>query len=487
MAEALITVRVARERIVETLRGGWEPEPWAWDEWEGPSRYAPECPSPCRIGRACYHAEMSTASTVLNQLHAGLPGGIAPTPAPYEPVRVPQSVGAARGLPIPQGWNLSKSAEEGLKTNAILAKISHEIGERAADVPWHWWERDTVNGSKTKKEPVDFIERPRQNKALGYGRFDLLEEAHLYLGGGNALIGIIWDNPRSPNRMPRELKTESTIGVRQILSKVPGMGVEAWEWDDVEGRGFESWQAEDMVHVIGRRDPLNPYWGWDIVKALAETLDADKQAHRLNYMRFLNGGNPGTIIIDPNIKGPNAEDDRIEAQENLNRDSHKYYGGYLVLGGDQTVATQQSLTSTELGLLEAMAEHRIEIALAKGYLPAMVDASAQTFDNVDHAIKHIWRLAVLANARIADAFTLRFVPDRDFGKRWIAPCYAEVEELKDLTGKIERMEKLVDKCRYAVNDAIDVVGLPGPHQDGGYKALVAANLVPDTFAAESFD
>lgn len=417
----------------------------------------------------------------MNRVASGRgPFAATPSPGPVKPYdtrRIPRTSNAYPGFSLEPTWNSDRAVKEGMKICATLATCFGKIAEKAGSVPWFEWEA-RKSGTPQRVDMVPWIEWPRQDGKVS--RSDLMEEAHLhsYLSG-NALIGILWEGGKRRIR-PREIQVENPHGCRPIPHRIDF--ISAYEWDDVALHGPQKWDAADIVHVIGRKDPSNRYWGWSIVEALAHTIDADVEARKLNLKRFRSGGMPGTIIIDEGVRD---DDDREEREENLNRSAQKRYGAFMVLGGEQKVEQQGTLTNRQLGLVEAMAFHRDEIAVACDFLPAMFDPRAATYDNVDHALRHEWRVTVLRNKRFADAFTKRLVPREDRRRRWYAPWYGDVEELQDLRRKIADTSDLVQKCRIAVNDAIAATGLPVKKQAGGDRALVPANLIPDSDAAES--
>lgn len=394
----------------------------------------------------------------------------------YKPGRIPRASGARAGFGIDKEWDSDRAIREGLKVCSTLATCVTRIAEKGASVPWHWHE-ETKSGRMEQRDIVQFIEYPRQDGALS--RNDMMEDAHThaYLAG-NALFGIYWAG--GERRLePRELHVEHPHGCTPVPH--PTDFISRYEWDDSALFGKRSWPAKDIAHVYGHRDPNNPYWGWTMVQALATTIDADVEARKLNLKRYRRNGTPATIITDSSVRN---EDDRREKEENLNRSDSDRFAAFLVLGGDQTVSPRGAMTARQLGLLEAMAFSRDEIAAGIGFLPAMFSPDAMTYDNLEHAIRHEWRLVVLRNARFSGAFGKRFIAKADRGRKIIAPDYSGVEELEDLSRKIAHVGDLVQRCRFAVNDAIQTARLNAPPQAGGDEALVAANLIPASAAAE---
>lgn len=422
---------------------------------------------------------MSTADAVLNRLASGSvfrPSLLAGAAERYRPNRVPATGGVYPGQPVEKGWDSNRAVKEGLKVCSTLATCFTRISEKAATVPWYEWE-SKKSGSPKRTGIVPFLEYPRRDGFVS--RVDLMEEAHLhaYLSG-NALFGILWEGG-SRRLVPREIQVENPHGCTPIPHR--DRYISAYEWSDAALAGKRRWDSRDIIHVIGWKDPANRYWGWAIMEALAATIDADVEARQLNLRRFKSNGTPGTIIIDEDV----TDDlDRQEKEDNLNRNPHRRFGAYMVLGGNQRVQNQTPLTTRQLGILDAMAAHRDEIAVTCGFLPAMFDPRAATYDNVDHAIKHEWRLVVLRNKRFSDAFTKRLIRVEERGQRWYAPDYSDVEELQDIQRKIDDTAKLVTDCRVAVNDAIEATGLPVKPQVGGEVPLVPANLVSAADAAQ---
>lgn len=397
----------------------------------------------------------------------------------YDTNRIPPTGRVYPGMPLEKTWDSDRAIKEGLKVCSVLATCLMKIAEKAATVPWHEWTAKK-SGSPVKGDIVPFIEYPRRDGKIS--RVDLMEEAHLhaYLAG-NALMGILWEGGRRRIK-PREMQVENPHGCTPVPDRIKY--IKEYEWSDAALFGKRRWDADDIVHVMGWKDPSNRYWGWSIVEALAATIDADVEARQLNLRRFRSNGTPGTILIDEDVTD---DIDRQEKEENLNRNAQRRYGAFMVLGGNQKVQNQSTLTNKQLGLLEAMAYHRDEIAVTCGFLPAMFDPKAATYDNIDHAIRHEWRLVVLRNHRFSDAFTKRLIPVSERGRRWYAPDYSGVEELKDLRRQIEDTATLVNECQVAVNDAIKVTGLPLNPQLGGNVALVNANMIPASDAAQSIE
>lgn len=395
---------------------------------------------------------------------------------PYDARRIPPGTVSHPGFPMEPTWDSDRAVKEGLKVCSTLASCFGKVAEKAGSVPWYEWETKK-SGTPRRVDIVPWIEWPRQDGKIS--RSELIEEAHLHASlNGNSLFGILWEGGQRRIR-PREIQVENPHGCRPIPDRIDY--ISAYEWDDISLYGPQKWDARDIIHVVGRKDPANKYWGWSIVEALAATIDADVEARRLNLRRFRAGGELRTIVTDESVRDDIA---REEKEENLNRKAANGYGAFMVLGGNMSVASQGQLTARQLGLLEAMAFHRDEIAVACDFLPAMFDPSAATYDNVDHAIRHEWRITVLRNNRFSDAFTKKLVKKEDRGRRWYAPWYGEVEELQDLRRKIDDTADLVNKCQIAVNDAIETTGLPVRRQPGGDVALVNATLIPASAAAE---
>jgi phage portal protein BeeE len=418
---------------------------------------------------------MSSAEVVMRRVRAGNLLG-ASNAASSDLRRIAPSSGVQPGMPFYPVWDSTRAVREGLKVCSTLAVCLGRIAERAASVPWFVWEQTKSGGAK-RRELVRWIEWPRRDGHVS--RQNMMEEAHLHAPlNGNALFRVFWEGGPRRRLQPAELDVVNPQGCRPVPHRV--RYIDRYEWDDASEHGPKSWDADDIVHVIGRTDPNNRYWGWSIVEALSTTIDADVEARRLNLRRFMRGGTPGSIIIDADVKDDEA---RRELEESLNRSAQERFGAYMVLGGTQKVEKQDAMTNRQLGLLDAMAHHRDEIAVACDLLPAMFSTDAQTYDNLGHAIRHEWRVAVVRNSRFADAFTKRLVPRADRGRVWYAPWYGEVEELKDLHRQVEDTAILVDKCRVAVNDAIAATGLLVPPQRGGDVALVPANYIPATEAS----
>lgn len=423
---------------------------------------------------------MSSARAVIRRVSSGRvlgPQALTDTPIrPYEIKRIPRGTGAQPGFALEPTWDSDRAVKEGLKVCAILATCLGRVAEKAASVPWYWWE-EKRSGETRMVEPVEWLEYPRPDGKVS--RASMMEEAHLHAAlSGNALFGVLWVGGDRRIR-PYQVQVENPHGCNPVPHRLDW--IESYKWDDVAIYGPQRWDARDIVHVIGRKDPANRYWGWSIVEALAHTIDADVEARRANLKRFRVGGAPGTVVVDKSI----ADDETLEErEENLNRRARNRYGAFMVLGGDVDVQRQQVLTTKQLGLLDAMAHHRDEIAVACDFLPSMFDPSAATYDNVDHARRYEWQLAVLRNQRFADAFSTRMVERRLRGKRWISPYYGDVEELQDFRRKLDDTVKLVSECQVAVNDALAATGLPVPPQPGGHVALVPHTMIPATSAAE---
>ena len=399
---------------------------------------------------------------------------------PYEPFRIPPSSGATAGQVLEPTWDSNRAVREGLKACAILASVIGGICEQAASVPWYWW-RVSKSGREEMTEPVEFIERPRLDGKVD--SFSMMELAHHYLYlSGNALFGIKWEGGSRFQIRPAELHLENPHGCAPVIDREKL--ISGYQWDDSAIGGWRYWDSESILHVFGRPDPAKPYyWGWSIIEALAMTIDSEREARRLNLLRLRRNGSPGTIITDENL----APKDRKTTEDELNARADRYFGAFMVLAGKQQIAKQSFLKEDELGLLKGLAFYRDDIVTAFGLHPAMFSSEAATYDNMEQGIKLRWRVAVVRNSRFSRAFTSRFVRKSEFGRLFIAPDYSEVEELKDLSTKIDQTEKLVDKCRIAVNDAIATTGLPVPAQAGGHVALVNGTLIPMSDAAENLE
>lgn len=395
----------------------------------------------------------------------------------YTPTRIAPTAGVTPGEPLQGLWDSDKAIREGLKVSSALSTCIGRVAEKGASVPWYEWEV-APDGRERRVGEVEYIERPRKDGKRS--RFQMMEVAHhdAYIAG-NALFGIVWDGGQKYRIMPREMHRENPHGCYPVPHRVNF--IDRYEWEDAAIGGRRSWDAKDIIHVIGRCDPSNDYWGWSILESLALVIDADLAIRKLNFKRFARGGYPGMIIIDEEL---DQSTDRQSLEDDLNARADRYAGAYMVLGGKQKVEKQSSMTEPQLGLLSAMGQHRDEIAVAIGFHPAMFSSEAATYSNLKEARLLEWQIVVLRNARFADAFSNRLIPAKDHGKRFIAPDYSEVEELQGLTEKIDKMAKLVQECRVCVDDAIALVGIPLPKQEGGDRPLVEGGLVPAGDAAE---
>jgi hypothetical protein len=396
----------------------------------------------------------------------------------YAPDRISPSSGVTPGQPYYDAWDSRKAVNEGLRVNVMLATGISRIAEKAADVPWFEW-RIEKSGTQTKTEQVNWLGR-RDGKI---GPKQVMETAHYHsYTSGNALFGVIWEGGQKFRIRPAEVLAEDPYQCAPIPDRVDY--ISGYEWSDAVGAAYKRWDARDILHVIGRTNPNNPYWGWSIEECLARIIDADVEAQRLMLRRFARNGTPNTIVV---VDGNRKPAELRQHQDQLNADAKEIFGGYLVLGGNQKIEKHDIVTEEELGLLKAMAFHRDMIAVALGFHPSMFSSDAATFNNMEIGRELEWQIVAIRNGRFSDVFTNRLIPHRERGERIIAPDYSGVPELQGLQRRIKNCSELVTNCRIAVNDAIRATGLPVPLQQGGDVALVNGALIPASLAAAGID
>lgn len=424
---------------------------------------------------------MSATRAILRRQAAG--HLLAPAPSlfvteDYRPIRIAPGSGAYPGQILVPEWDSNRAIKEGLKVSSHLATMIGQVAELAASVPWYRYDVKK-SGSEERGDPIEWIEFPRRDGKIS--RFQMMEEAHHHAFlAGVALFGVLWEGGSRFRLRPAELRCENPHGCHPIPDRLKHIA--AYQWDDTAIGGLRYWDADDIVHVVGRPDPSNPYWGWSILQALAPIVDAHREALRLNLLRFKRHGAPGTIIMDEDVSTPL---ERKELEDDLNSRADKYFGGFMVLAGmSQKVAPIHTLTEVQLGITKVMAFHRDECAIAIGLHPSLFTGEHSTYENLRSARRARWQVAVMRNARFADAFTTRMVPRAERDRWYIAPDYSEIEELQDLAGQIKNVGDMVQLCRIAVNQAIAVAHLPVPPQEGGDRPLVEGGLVPAGDAAE---
>ena len=434
---------------------------------------------PWRRGRAC--RKIPSVSTTLAMMGLRSEGASLfarfNSFSRYRPFRIDPGSGAQHGYPLVSRWDSNRAVKEGLKMSAVLAALIGRLAEKGASVPWWEWRREK-SGRVKRHKMLEWMEAPRADGKID--RSQMMEAAitHMVLNG-NALFGIWWEGRRRFRIRPRELQVENPHGCAPIPDRKKW--ISGYEWDDTAIGGPRAWDADDIVHVIGRPDPTNPYWGWSIVEALATTVDADIAARRMNLKRFLRGGYPGMIITDEDVDTGRS---RRELEESLNSRAESYMGAFMVLGGKQKVERQSPLTETQLGLFKAMAHHRDEIAVALGVHPSIFSTDASTMNNMQVSRVEEWKNVVMKVMRIANAFTSKLVPRNKVGEIWYGPDYSGVEELEDIDSKIDRMVKLVSEAQVSVDDAARIVELHLPSQSGGDEPWVQGGWLPKSVALQ---
>lgn len=410
---------------------------------------------------------------------------------PYRGDRVPPSI-FPDAAQYPE-WSASEAITEGYQQCSVLAQVVTDLAEMCASRPWYWVEVGAGrHGSDQFLEPVEFLEYPDpKDKVIpGSGIRDRhrnhSESVVDLLLAGHAYTGVMWKG-LTAKQEPRKLKVEDPHGVAPFLDK-EGRLV-AFEWDSSTRGGYRYWDIEDILQVIWQPNPQNRNLGFTLLWPLAPEVDAYVELTRMQLTRIRRGAAPGAIVTDPAIgkrlaEGVDPEAERRDVENSLNRNAARTFGGYVVLGGEQTITQAPTFNARQLQLLETLTHLRDRIWSCFGPHPTLISPDASTDNNMEHAAKQKWARAVLINERFANCYTHRFVPPEKRGKLIIAPDYRDVQELQDLDMKVEHTAKLVRECQFSVNSAIATTGLRADDQPGGDLVLVNPNMIPKEQAGE---
>lgn len=432
---------------------------------------------------------MSTSFDTLARLEAGAsPMNL--TAEPYRGDRVPPSI-FPDSAQYPE-WSASEAVTEGYQQCSVLAQVVTDLAEMCASRPWWWIEVGTGrHGGDNFLEPVEFLEYPdpRDDIIPGSGMRDRhrnhAESVVDLLLAGHAYTGIVWKG-LTAKKEPRKLKVEDPDGVAPFIDELGRLI--AFEWDSSTRGGYRYWDIEDVLQVIWQPNPQNRHLGFTLLWPLASEVDSYVELTRMQLTRIRRGAAPGAIVTDPAIgKGLEPEKERAAVEDSLNRNAARTFGGYVVLGGEQTITQAPTFNAVQLQLLETLAHLRDRIWSCFGPHPTLISADASTDNNMEHAAKQKWARAVLINQRFANCYTTRFVPPEKRGKLIIAPDYRDVVELQELGMKIDQTAKLVSECDFTVNSAIATTGLRADDQPGGDLVLVDPNRIPKEQAGEGLD
>lgn len=405
-----------------------------------------------------------------NQL--AMPGSTqATTIRPYQIERIPPTSRAQPGWALYPTVDDERLWSEGYKRCGPVAEIWSELAAMAGSVPWHYWSPDG------RQEIVPWIEFPRKDRSRS--RSSLIEEAVLQALNGNALIGVLWEGGERRVR-PAEIQVENSHGCRPVIDREHG--VSAYEWDDSALLGPQRWDARDIIHIIGRQDPLNPYWGWSILQAMMLELDAWVAAGEEQVRRMVRGGPAGVVLTDSNIT---TEGERARLQENLNNSGIMASGGYLVLAGSQKVDSFSPPTTKDIGTVEIRERLLTLLVRLCGLYPAEYSLDASTYNNLDQSKRRKWAIVKTILERFSDAFTTKTIPVSKHGKLWIAPDFSGIVDVEETAALIAQFKDLI-ASQVPYNEAIRVTGLALEYQPWGDNTFIPDRMVTAAEVARSF-
>ena len=393
-------------------------------------------------------------------------------PAPSPSAR--KGEGPSQFVPIRNGsaplwreWNSERATVQGFKTCSWMFSCADRIAKAFATVPWVVKRREGNEWVAQEGHDLELlIEYPNEKMSRNFLHYF---QALQILLCGNLLFKKVYLGGR-----PAELWPLNPAGAMPIASDTEW--VSGYALRDKDGRRLPPLPAADVIHAQFA-DPDNPLWGMSAAKALAIVVETDVESVRWNRSVLRNSAIPPGAFVDPTITTTeqlNETKARLEERYANPENARKP----LVLAGGATWLSMAN-SPAEMDWLNSRRFTVGEICAAFNLLVALFSAEAQTYDNVQGAIKHMWRNPVMALAdTFRDAYNLSLIKPADRRTTWITYDISGIEELKEDLGRKIMNHEINVRSGIPINASIDMLELPLEHVDGGDEPLVSAGLVP---------
>lgn len=430
-------------------------------------------------------------------------GGIVPQrPEPsYEPNRLPSIPVWQNNWPIFSDWNVDTAIRSGMKASTIVYACVMRRAFAMASVPWIV-ERMTPTGQweramKPNGEPHDLetlIENP--NPAYTRYQFMLLSSIWLDLAGNATHQKIIVDRTIPPpgqnadpwSGIPYELWPVNPSFIKPMPSH-PN-----WEhgYRYMMGGILKDIPPWEMLHMQ-LPDPENPYWGLAPLKALAMTVDTDREAVEWNKVSLKNRAVSEVAII------PKEHLDQEQWQDARDQVAQMHMGAHnarvpWVLSGDADIKNL-TMTPAEMDFLNSREFAREEICIGYGTpLPLLTGEQRRASMGGQSVpdLERIWWLSTIVPnlLLVGQFFNKSLVPhwDENARKRR-APRLRVVPDLSSTPAMLgylkEKTDILVKLCTVGVplNRGIDLLRINLPHIEGGDVAMPLRATAPSLLTA----
>ena len=409
---------------------------------------------------------------------AGLPGitkrktsaGSGSTAAQFVP-------GGGFGVPTPKDWQLDNAIVNGYRASGWVYSCATILANHVASLPWKVWKPNSAGDMKViPRHDLEFlIENPNAHHTRNFQM--KLRTLHLCLGG-NALDKVVTiGSKRKPT--PAELWTLRPDSMRPVPDRRNWLS--HWEARGRAG-GSPDRLAPGVVCHSQFADPMDPYWGMAPLRAIGKPVDMDIAQVTWNRELVENDAAPSGVFVDPNIHG---ETERKLVKSVLkNHFSGPLHGREpLVLSGGAQWH-QLGITPRELDWVQSRKFTVGEICTAFGLLTSRFLMDAQTYANLDAAIRYEWENGAIPIAMLIGdglGLTLLTLEERRQGMR-IRPDTSGVPVLRENVHKAtESFEKLV-RNTVPPQTAASVVDLPVgtlPFGDRSYRPATLEEITAE--------
>lgn len=337
--------------------------------------------------------------------------------------------------PVTRDWDFDNAVNHGYKASSWVYACADIIARHCSRFRWVVQEINDEGDWETRSDDDRSSLLSHPNDHWQGGQLVYFAALHLMLGG-NALWRLVMLRGEPVEVWPMSLEgVEPIPHARRWLSHY-----------EVTPKGSSRVERVDPKLIIHAQlpDPSNPYWGQSRLKAAGRVVDMDVTQVTWNRELVENDGVPSFVLVDPMIKTDAEMDLATEAVR-------KMFGGPAnartpaVLPGGAKVE-HLGIPPRELDWIESRKFSAGEICAALGLLPSRFITEAQTFANLQAAIRYEVEHGALPLAGlIGDAFSKSLIPieERRQGVR-IAVDLAAVTELReDMHQAAESYERLV--------------------------------------------
>ena len=341
--------------------------------------------------------------------------------------------------PLSKDWNLADAVVHGYKASGWVYACATILAKHVGRLQWRTFAPNDAGDPEVvpNHDAALLIEYPNQHQTRSFQ----MQQRTLHLTlGGNALDKIIFIGAERSQR-PEELWPLRPDSMRPIPSVSKWLS--GWEVTNRSGGQKEILKPEVVSHAM-LVDPDNPFWGMSPLRSIGPVVDMDVGQVDWNRNLVDNDMVVSGVYVDPAV---HTEPQRKQLKESLiERGSGPGNAGKpLVLSGGAKWL-QQGISPKELDWIESRKFTVGEIATAMGLLTSRFISDAQTFANLEAAIRYeIVHGALPLAGVIGDALGQRLLTVEELRNGWrIRPDLTLVPELKkDVHKAAETMERLV--------------------------------------------